>query len=177
MTPAQNAILKAAVAAEPSLATAINTGDDYAIAAWLNGAFSPTFYVWKTAVPMTDIFDNITWANFTPQDVPDGTQLWLNRAMACQGKQFNVQTILVGRDQINPSKSNLRAGLQDALTAIPSGASGANKSGGWTAVVGVMSREASRAEKILATGTGTLATPALLTFEGQVSANDASVMR
>ena len=177
VTEAQTATLRAIVLAEPSLATAVNNGDDYAIAAWLNAQNDVAFYAWKTYLPTQDIFDNITWANFTPQDSPDGTQAWANRSLACQGKQFNLQTLLTGRESINPSKAKIRDGLQDALTAIPSGANGATKAGGWNAVVAVMYRTTTRAEKYLSTGTGTTASPAILIFEGFITAQEASVMR
>lgn len=177
LTPAQISTLRTVVMAEPSLATATNTGDDYAIAEWLNAQNDVAFYVWKTSVSTSDIYDNITWANFTPSDTPDGTQVWANRSLACQGKQFSLQTILVGRDSINPTKSNIRSGLQDALTGIPSGASGATKSGGWNNVQAVMYRTTTRAEKYLATGTGTTGSPALMGFEGFVTPNEASLMR
>ena len=173
MTPAQLATLKAEIDADPALSALPNTADDaFTIAAALNSTATPDFFVWQTSIPTQTIFDAITWSNFTPVDAPDTTQTWANRALACQGKQFNVQTILMGRETLNPSKANIRAGLQDALTAIPSGVAGASKSGGWAAVQAAMQRKATRCEKILATGFGTSASPALLGFEGSVSYQD-----
>jgi len=176
LTESQIATLTPIVMAQPALVIAANTGDNYAISDWLNTR-DEAFYVWKTYLQTQDIFDNITWANFTPQDAPDGTQAWANRSLACQGKQFNVQTLLTGRESINPSKQKIRDGLQDALTAIPSGANGATKAGGWNTVVAVMYRTATRAEKYLSAGTGTTASPAMLVFEGFVTAQEASLMR
>lgn len=177
LTDAQIAALRPVVQAEPTLAQAIATGDDYAIAAWLNGESAPAFYVWRTSMNTQEIYDSIVWANLTPADTPDGTQLWLNRALAAQGKQFNIQTLLQGRETINPARPNVRAGLQDALTGLPTGPGGATRAAGWVALQLIMSRKANRAEKTLATGTGTQATPATMTFEGNVTASEASLMR
>ena len=178
LTPAQLTTLKAAIQADQVLNAYPMDGDGLnAVADAFNLDSSPAFYVWKTNISTSDIFDQIIWANFTPQDAADGTATWTNRSLACQGKQFNIQTILVGRESINPAKSNIRAGLQDALTAIPSGASGANKSGGWNAVVAIMYRVATRAEQLLATGVGSTASPALLRFEGKITANDVDTAR
>jgi len=176
LTPAQITTLTPIVLAQPELVAAANAGDNGAIAGWLN-ANEAAFYAWKTNLATQDIFDAITWSNFTPQDTPDGTQIWANRSLACQGKQFNIQTILTGREAINPTKQKVRDGIQDALTAIPSGASGASKAGGWPNVVAVMYRLTTRAEKHLATGTGTTATPAVMVFEGFVTPQEASLMR
>jgi hypothetical protein len=178
LTPSQLSLVKAAILADPTLANLPSDGDSLGtIATALNAPSSPAFYVWKSSVQTQDVFDAIIWANFTPQDTPDGTTLWTNRSLQCQGKQFNVQTMLVGRDSINPSKTNIRAGLQDALTAIPSGASGANKSGGWASVNLILYRTASRVEQVLATGTGTTVSPALLGYEGTISSNDVDTAR
>lgn len=175
LTTAQLTAIKAEIVADPVLNALPNGADQaFAIADALNAAASPDYIVWQTSVPSQTLFDAIVWANLTPQDAPTtGTDLvWLNRAMACQGKQFNLQTILTGRESINPSKANIRAGLQDALTQIPSGASGTLRSAGWTAVQTAMQRKATRAEKVLATGLGTAASPSLMGFEGALSYQD-----
>ena len=63
----------------------------------------------------------------------------------------------------------IRNGLQDALTAIPSGVSGASQGAGWLNVKTVMQRFATVAEALYATGTGTALTPGSLVFEGSIS--------
>lgn len=178
MTPAQNAAIKADIQANSDLNAFPNTSDgNSAIAVLYNAPAAPDFYVWRTDVSTAEVFDQIIWANLTPQDVPDTTQAWMNRSLACQGKQFNLQTILTGRDKIDASKSNIRAGLQDALTGVPSGAGGANKQAGWTALQKNLSRKATRLEKLLATGTGTQASPAVMAFEGSVTYPDIDAAR
>ena len=177
LSDAQIATLRPFVQAEPTLAQAIAAGDDYAIAAWLNGAAVPNFVVWRTTTPIADIENAINWPNFTPADTPDGTQIWMNRALACQGKQFNLQIMIQGKTSISTGRGNIRAGLQDATSSIPSGVGGATQSGGWLAIKPVITRLAPRAEKAIAGGTGTAATPASLVFEGTVTAQEASLMR
>ncbi|MES2323279.1 MAG: hypothetical protein V4633_13525 [Pseudomonadota bacterium] len=173
MNNAQLLLIKAEIVADPVLNARPNTSDGAdAIATALNLAASPDFFVWQTSMPTQSLFDAIVWANLTPSGAPDGTATWTNLALACQGKQFNIQTMLTGRESINPSKVNIRTGLQDALTQVPSGAAGASRSAGWTTVQIAMQRKATRAEKVLATGTGTAVSPALLGFEGQVSYQD-----
>lgn len=149
LTDAQLATLKADILADPVLAAKPNNGDgNFEIAVAYALAASPDYYVWRTDVPKDEIFDAITWANFTPQDTPDNTATWTNRSLSCQGKQFNLQTMLVGRETFNAAKSLLRGGLNDATTNLPSGASGANRSGGWANILTILRRKANRLEKL-----------------------------
>ena len=143
--------------------------DDQGIADWYNALAVPDFWVWKTNAAVGDIFDAVLWANFTPADAPDNTATWTNRSLACQGKQFNLQTMLLGRTTIDASKPQWRTGLQDALTALPSGAGGANRSGGWAGVATALMRQAWRIEKLFATGTGSVASPATMVVEGTLN--------
>lgn len=200
MTPQQLTALKNDIAANnnqltigSSPPTAIkdlpNNGDiNFEIANWYNGVASPDFNVFRTSVSMDDIFDQIIWANFTPQDVADGTALWTNRSLACQGKQFNVQIMLQGRIAFNATKINQRAGLNDATTNIPSGASGANKSGGWAGILVILRRLANRVEKLFAVQTsgvgvtggdalGAATNPALMAVEGKITGDDVTAAR
>ena len=131
-----------------------------------------TFVVWKTSVPTGDLFDAIIWANLTPSPAPDGTAAWTNRSLACQGRQFNLQTILTGRESINPSKARIRNGLQDALVDVPSGNNGNARQGGWDQLVALMYRSAWRGEALYATGVGTTVEPGTLVYEGTISIDD-----
>lgn len=171
MTPAQISTLRAAMLSEPALTTAIAAGATGEIAQFYN-TNTASFTVWKTNAQAIAIYDKIIWANMTPVDVADGSVLWTNRSLACQGKQFNLQTILQGRTSIDASKANIRAGLQDALTGLPSGAAGANQGAGWVNVNLSLQRIATNGEKLFAAGVGTPAAPALLVFEGNVSDDD-----
>src|SRR4029079_2606190 len=68
-----------------------------AIAKWYSAIATPDFFVFRTNVPAAEIFDQVTWANYTPADAPDATVAWSNRSLACQGKQFNLQILLQGQ--------------------------------------------------------------------------------
>lgn len=172
LTSAQKVTLKAAIVADSPANALYQAGDLSGLADYYNTTVSPAFYVYRTSVPVQDINDQIIWANFTPNDPPDGTTIWTNRSMAAQGKQFNLQTLLIGsQGAVNAAKSNVRAGLQDALTGLPTGASGASVSAGWVGVRDtVIARAASRFEKLFATGNGgTAATAATMAAEGPIA--------
>ena len=156
LSAAQIAILRPIVLAEPTLATARLTGDDGAIAAWLNAAASPAFTVWKTNVTITDTgktFVGTEWAGMTNAN---HTRM-----------QTVAQWLSTG---YNPSLPDIRAMFDD----IWSGAGGVATRAKYLAF---WKRLASRAEKALATGTGSDAVPATLTFEGLVTGDDCSAMR
>lgn len=169
LTPAQLLTLKAAIAAEtdPTFVANRNAGATGAMSSFYNE--DSAFVVWRTTTTVDSIMNAIAWANLTPTDTPDGTQTWMNRALACQGKQFNLQTILTGRTQIASANATIRNGIQDALTAIPSGAGGATVGGGWNNVQAVLQRAARRGEALYATGTGTAQSPGALVAEGTIT--------
>lgn len=173
--------------------TAINampSNDDanFAIAAWYSGIASPDFFVFRSNVTTSEIFDQVTWANYTPADSPDTTVQWSNRSLACQGKQFNLQILLQGQPSVNAGKINLRAGLNDATTNLPSGASGASRSGGWAGILTILRRQAKNIERLFAVQTSGVGTngadplgastnPALPVFEGSIGFQDVAQAR
>lgn len=175
-TTAQKDTLLAYIKSQPDLDALRIQGSDNLVADALNVP-DGTFKVWNTTTPVGDIQDAINWSNFTPAVPALGAGLdYSNQALACQGKQFNLQLLLSTgsgyNSGVSTGKANVRAGLQDALTGIPSGASGATRSGGWAAVQLVIQRFATRVEKLFATGTGTTASPASLVLEGSIHFND-----
>ncbi len=180
LSSAQKATLKADILADAAANAFYSIGDLYGLAGYYNALTSPAFYGYRTAIPANEVFDGVLWANFTPSDtVPTDTALnnaiFQSRQLACQTKQMNLQTMLTGRDAIDGSKANIRSGLQDALTNIPSGANGATRSAGWTTVRdGVLARLSNRLEKLFATGGNgsTPATAATLVVEGDLSTAD-----
>lgn len=156
LTPAQIAILRPIVLAEPSLADAIQSGYDAVIAAWCNSPASPSFVVWKTSVSIDEIMRNgMDWARVDNLSVGKARIWdWLGRL-----------------GSFDASKANVRAGIDAAwVGTAPDLAVRA-------AVYVHCKRSASNAEKALASGTGSDASPATLTFEGDVSVNDAGLMR
>ncbi|MDO9313388.1 MAG: hypothetical protein Q7T97_02445 [Burkholderiaceae bacterium] len=183
MTPAQLQTLKAAINADPVLLAFPNNSDGaFAIAAAVNLPASPAVNVWRTEAPVADIIDAINWAQYTPVDVVDATSIYTNRLLAIQTKQMNLQMNLQGRESVNASKVNIRAGLRDAVIAVPAGAGGAAVSPGGASGVNVLNacvRNALRVEAILAGAdatTGTV-TAKLLVFEGSVNYQDIEAAR
>jgi hypothetical protein len=181
MTPAQNALIKADILASADMNTLANNSDgNYEIARLYN--LPSTTDVWRTEAPTRAIFDAITWANFTPTDVADGTATYTNRILAVQTKQMNLQNMLIGRESIDASKANIRAGLRDAVIQLPTGTGGAMTSAGGSSAVTVLTacvRKATRLEKLLASApvtTGTVSA-GVMGFEGNVSYTDITEAR
>jgi hypothetical protein len=172
LTAAQQTTLRAFVQNDVVLNAIPKTADGaYALADALNAAANPAWYVWQTKVPINDITDAIDWAKMTPaQAIPttgsDNQLLWIAKANMCQGKQFNLQNLLIGKTEIAAHKANIRAAFQDCLTALPSKNDGTTQQAGWAAVQLVMSRTCSVLEKVFATGIGTQANPATMAVEG-----------
>ena len=163
LTTEQKAVVKADILAAPDLSIYPENSDgSWAIADLYNLPASPEVKVWNTRAPISAIYDAIVWANFTPNDAADGTALYTNRLLAIQTKQMNLQSMIQGRETIDASKANVRAGLRDAVVSIPSGAAGAAVSAGGVSGVNVMNaltRPATRLEALLASGpvqTGTV---------------------
>lgn len=144
----QATTLRTTALAEPSIAQAIANGDDSSVAAWFNTA--STFIVWKNSISC--------------KELSDGAIVWTAVDALTAGKA-RIWEWLCKYETINPSKANVRQGLQDAF-----GAGSATV----IAATPLIKRAATNAEKALATGTGTTATPGLLTFEGRISVNDVS---
>ena len=167
LTPAQCTTLKALAMADQTAAALIAAGNDIALADWFN---TPTAnYIWRSSVPVDEVFDAITWANLTPVDVPNDTATYTNRALLCQAKQINLQILLQGRERVAAAKASVRGCLSDALLNVPSGVAGATQSAGWAAVKAVISRLGTRAEMALASGAGTQAAPSTPAFDGMIS--------
>lgn len=181
MTPAQNAAIKADILASADMNTLPNNSDgSFAIAALYNAPASPTFTVWRTDAQVSAILDAINWSLYTPNDAPDNTATYTNRALNIQTKQMNLQNMVIGRDRLDCSKVNIRAGLRDAVIAVPAGNGGAAVSPGGASGATVLNnctRNATRLEKLLAVAsqgndtTGAV-TARVLGFEGIVSYTD-----
>lgn len=182
MTPQQLATLKAAINANQTWAAYPMSGDGYFdLARALSQEAAPAFWVWATDVNVSTIRAAVVWANLTPTDAPDGTQAWANRSLQCQGKQFNLQTIVPFGGTLNAADVNLRNGLQDALQGVRSGPGGVAQDAGWAAVRNTLARKAKRIEQILADTTNgngsTRVLSATMVFEGDVSDADVAAAR
>lgn len=153
LTTEQTATLKAAVLAEPSLSEAVQSGNDYAIANWCNTPASPSWYIWRSDYTAEMIRKAIT-AGITQLDAltaskRDSLLWWAESNQDCT----NPNTIVAINDL---------CGSQNTLK---------------NAVLDGGKRLSTNAEKVLSTGTGSLASPAIPTFQGIVSPQDASYLR
>lgn len=158
LTIAQKLVLKAAIAAEtdPAFVTARNVSDDSAMAAFYNAQATPAYIVWKSLISVGatgQAFVGTEWAGMTSAN---HTRL-----------QTVAQYLAAGYD---PSKADIRAMFNDIW-------SGAGGTATRAALLALWKRTATRGEKLFATGTGTDATPATLTFEGTISPQDVSDAR
>jgi hypothetical protein len=153
LTPAQLQTLKAAIESDPVLnALPNNTDSAFEIAAQFNADASPAFVVWNTRVSVDEIMRNgMDWARVDNLTVGKARIWdWLSRL-----------------GTFDASKANVRAGIDAAW--VGTAADLAVRASVYTHC----KRNATRAEKALATGAGSDASPATMTFEGALSYQDA----
>lgn len=157
LTSVQKVILKTAINADATMSAYPLTTDGYIdLAGYLNQQASPTFTVWKTSVPLSEVGQNF-----------NGTEL----AGLTSGNNSRLQTVGVYfSDGVNPSKPDVR----DFFDDIFSGAGGTNTRAN---LLVLWKRLATRAEKIFATGTGSDAAPATMAVEGAISWQDVQTAR
>lgn len=185
LTASQLAIVKADIAANPDLAAQVNNGDgNFEIARLYNLIVTTpaVFPVWRTDVPVQELFDAIDWTLYTPADAPDTTVTYTNRVMTIQVKQMNLQNILIGRQTIDSSKANIRKGLVDSTSNVRAGAGGANVDPGGqnpSLVMQTCVRNARRIEKVLAGANKTTSgvAAAVMGFTGDISQQDVQASR
>ena len=154
LTTAQLQALKALIDADPVLAAQpLNSDGAFFIAAELNKQADPAFAVWRTSVPVDEIMNNgFVW---TAVD-----QITVGKA--------RIWEWMTKLGNINPSKANVRQGMADAFGAQSAMAQG---------ILPHLKRLATRAEKALASGTGSDASPGTMTFEGNLSYQDVEAVR
>lgn len=183
LTTTQQQTLKTAILADGTLNTLPPNSDSaFTIAVAFNQTDVSATKAWWTSTPVVNIFDSITWANYTPNDAPDSTVTYSNRSLNIQTKQMNLQNMLVGRITVDASKDNFRAGLRDAVINLPAGTGGAfvqaAGASGVTALTACLRpSNATRAEKLFSGGshtTGTV-TADVLIFEGSLAFTDVMV--
>lgn len=158
LTLTQLQSLKTFIAADPTLnAVPNNTDGHYTLAALLNQPAEPAFVVWRSSVSVDEIMSN----GFD----------WTRVDNATVGKA-RIWEWMMARGTINPSKANIRAGIDEAWSGT-----GAEQVAHRNAIYAHCKRNATRVEKLFATGTGTTATPATMGFEGSVSPMDVETAR
>lgn len=154
LTTEQKQALQTAVNADPAFAALPHNSDGaFAIASAFNLQADPAFVVWKTRVPRDEIMQNgFDWVQVD--------NLTVGKARIWEWLFANAQTA------INPSKPNIRAGIDEAWKGT------AAMLAVRAAVYVHCKRNATRAEKLFASGTGTDASPATMGFEGNLNYYD-----
>jgi len=154
LTTSQKQIVATFIAANPVWAALPKNSDTaFFLAEELNKVDPSNFIVWRTSVPQDEItqngFDWVQVDNLTVGKARIWDWLFSNSTRT-----------------INPSKVNVRAGITEcwkgtaALVAVA------------TAVFVHCKRPATVVERLLATGTGTTASPANMTYESPISYQD-----
>lgn len=163
LTTAQRQALKAAILADPALAAApANSDGAFFIAVELNKIVTPDYWVWRSNVSRSDIYnstspDSTTWNWTTYKNQPATEQnAWVQMFMG---------------DQADFSQANLRAGVVAIFTGT------APAVAQQTHVLAMGRRLAKRAEKVLASGAGTTVAPSVMGFEGNLSFQDVEAAR
>lgn len=151
MTPAQLSTLKSVALADPVAAGYLNAGNDTGLSEWFNQ--QTTHIVWRSVLTPELARSAI---------IKGATQL----DALTVGKRDSLFYLVSGN--LSVTDAAVRASLDDLCGSQ-------NVLKGF--VQASCKRQASRAEKALATGTGTDAVPATLGYEGVISGNDASLIR
>jgi hypothetical protein len=159
MTPAQLATLKTAILADPVLAAVTRgPGTDYgAIAAAMSAPAAPTFVVWKLTIPTSAIGTTISYVALAAMTSANQTQLDL---------------FLKLNTQEWPPTAGIRAFFANTFSGTLGGEGQLTRD----AMEALYRRSATRAEKVLATGTGTTLSPATLNYEGGLSLGEVASM-
>jgi len=150
MTPEQKTTLKQHILATQDLNSIYEIGDLSGLAAALNADADPSFVVWRTSVTQDEIMQNgFDWTRV------DNLSVGLARVWEWM---FANET-----RTINPGKDNVRAGIEAVWKGTAADLAVR------AAVYVHCKRNASRIEKLFATGTGSDAVPAKMVVEGPIS--------
>ena len=140
LTTLQYQSLKAAIIADGALSAQPNNSDGaFAIAAALNQVASPAWVVWRTDVSTADCKKATVWTEYIGRSAGE-RDAWV---------------FMLSNGIINPSQANIRQGINDIFSGVGGAASR-------TALLAIAKMNATRAQKIFSTGTGTDVTPATL---------------
>lgn len=157
--------VKTAILADPALASQpMTSGGALVIAEALNAQAAPDFIVWRTSLARHDIL--------TGTSIEGTTFTWTGGAYITrsQGERDAFREMFNSTGSVNPRTPTIISAFND----IFSGAGGATNR---AHIEAVSKRKATRVEKITASGTGSLASPATLSFEGAISGEDVQQAR
>lgn len=153
--------LKSAAQAEPSIQGCLTEGNDVCVADWFNGGSS--FVVWKSKVTK-DAYQTETGPTTGTTFNWSGTGGYIARS---QGERDAWNTLFSAAGYVNPSRANVIAAFNDIFSG-----SGAGAVSNRALLLDLSKRVATNAERSLATGAGTTASPGVMTWEGVISPND-----
>lgn len=157
LTPAQAATMKADIAADQELNALPLTGDGaWAIAIAYNTVVTPSWYVWRSDVPVDEIMRNgMDWTQVDNLNVGKARIWdWMTRLGA-----------------FNAAKLNIRAGIDACWTGT------APMLAVRTAIYTHCNRPATRLEKLFSTGSGTTGSPATMAVEGVIAYQEIEALR
>jgi hypothetical protein len=164
LTTAQLATLKTDIEADPAFASIPHTPDGaWVIADAYKVVPTPEFTVWRTSVEKKEVVQQTSREGTTFVWAGNG---FIGRSageLECWNQLFNSSLTC------NPALPNVRQAFTDIFSGTGNAAT--NR----THLQAVSKRAANRLEKLFATGTGSLASPATMTVEGSISYDE--VMR
>lgn len=166
LTNQQLALVKAEINSDPALSSVPMTPDGaFAIADALNLDASPAYYVWRSSLTVEEA---------TERTSPEATNWsWTGTGFITRSVGERDAWRELFRDgSCNPSLANVRQAFSDILSGNTAPAP-ANR----THLLAMAKRPARRIEKVLATGTGSLASPATMGYEGTISYTDVEAAR
>ncbi|MBK6790830.1 MAG: hypothetical protein IPG77_25250 [Betaproteobacteria bacterium] len=158
MTPEQLTTLGAYIATVPAWAALPNNSDTaYAIAAELNQPASPAWTVWRTELTRKEAQGSgFDWTQVDNLTVGQA-RIWFDG--------------LFEGGVLNASEEGQRAGIVECWKGT------AAKVAVQVFMLGKCKRSAKLGEKVLSTGTGSVAAPAVMTHEGDISYPDVQAAR
>lgn len=132
----------------------------YAIAAAYNVVASPDWWVWKSYLTKSEVVNSTSADNTTFNWTGNGFITRSAGELAAWENLFNAS------GSVNPSLANVRQAFSDIFSGAGNAAS--NR----THLLAVARRKATRAEKLLGSGSGSTGSPATMGFEGTVTFSD-----
>lgn len=159
LTSAQKVTLRNFILADPTMGPQAQAQDFASIRNELNANAAPAFWVWRTSVSRADIYNTV--------DFEGNSWSWTTYKNQSVTEQGAWTQIFMG-DIANFAQANVRAGV----SAIFTGSAQANAQDAH--ILSVARRQANVTEKLFATGTGSTADPAVMTFEGTLTEQNVS---
>lgn len=165
MTPEQIPAFRTALlaATDPALQAAVVGRNDTEVARLVNLNTAPAFIVNRTSLTRHELITGTspTGTTFTWGGATGG---YINRS---QGERDAFREMFNSTGAVNPGQTNIQTAFNDIFSGAGAGAV-ANRAH----ILAFSKRTATVAERMLATGTGSDASPGTLTFEGKVTIDD-----